>query len=44
MKVKAVLSEERVTLSDVREVLTQVESERIGSQKEMSCNLAHPEV
>jgi len=39
MKVKAVLSEERVTLSDVREVLTQVESERIGSQKEMSYEL-----
>jgi len=39
MKVKAVLSEERVTLSDVREVLLQVESERIGSQHEMSYEL-----
>jgi DNA-directed RNA polymerase subunit F len=39
MKVKAVLSEERVTLSEVREVLMQVEAERIASQKEMSYEL-----
>jgi DNA-directed RNA polymerase subunit F len=39
MKVKAVLSEERVTLSNVRDVLKQVEAERIASQKEMSYEL-----
>ena len=39
MKVKAVLSEERVTLSEVREILMQVEAERIASQKEMSYEL-----
>lgn len=39
MKVKAVLSEERVTLSEVREVLLQVEAERIASEKEMSYEL-----
>jgi len=39
MKVKAVHSEERVTLSEVREVLMQVEAERIASQKEMSYEL-----
>jgi DNA-directed RNA polymerase subunit F len=39
MKVKAVLSEERVTISEVREVLANVEAERIASQKEMSYEL-----
>ncbi|MDD1706006.1 MAG: RNA polymerase Rpb4 family protein [Methanoregulaceae archaeon] len=39
MKVKAVLSEERVTLSEVREVLMKVEAERIASEKEMSYEL-----
>ncbi len=39
MKVKAVLSEERVTLPEVREVLAQVEAERIASEKEMSYEL-----
>lgn len=39
MKVKAVLSEERVPLSEVREVLTRVEAERIEAQKEMSYEL-----
>ncbi len=39
MKVKAILSEERVTLPEVREVLAQVEAERIASEKEMSYEL-----
>ena len=39
MKVKAVLSEERVTLSEMREVLSRVEAERIDAQKEMSYEL-----
>jgi len=39
MKVKAVLSEERVPLSEVREVLSRVEAERIEAQKEMSYEL-----
>jgi DNA-directed RNA polymerase subunit F len=39
MKVKAVLSEERVTLSEVRDILMQVEAERIASEKEMSYEL-----
>jgi DNA-directed RNA polymerase subunit F len=39
MKVKAVRSEERVTLSEVRGVLTQVEAERLESGKEMSYEL-----
>ncbi|HUH78831.1 MAG TPA: RNA polymerase Rpb4 family protein [Methanoregula sp.] len=36
MKVKAVISEEKVTLSEMREVLLGVESERIAAEKEMS--------
>ncbi len=39
MKVKAVRSEERVTLSEVREVLAGVEAERLGTGKEMSYEL-----
>jgi DNA-directed RNA polymerase subunit F len=39
MKVKAVRSEERVTLSEVRGVLAQVEAERLESEKEMSYEL-----
>ncbi len=39
MKVKAVRSEDKVTLSEVREVLAQVEAERIESEKEMSYEL-----
>jgi DNA-directed RNA polymerase subunit F len=39
MKVKAVRSEEKVTLSEVRKVLAQVEAERLESGKEMSYEL-----
>jgi DNA-directed RNA polymerase subunit F len=39
MKVKAVRSEEKVTLSEVRGVLAQVEAERLESGKEMSYEL-----
>jgi DNA-directed RNA polymerase subunit F len=39
MKVKAVRSEERVTLSEVRDVLAAVEAERLGTGKEMSYEL-----
>jgi DNA-directed RNA polymerase subunit F len=39
MKVKAVRSEERVTLSEVRDVLAGVEAERLGTGKEMSYEL-----
>ena len=36
MKVKGIISEERVTLPEVRGVLSGVESERIAAEKEMS--------
>ena len=36
MKVKGITSEEKVTLSQVREILQGVEAQRIGSGKEMS--------
>ena len=36
MKVKGILSEEKVTLPQVREVLLGVESQRIAAEKEMS--------
>ena len=36
MKVKGIISEERVTLPEMREVLLGVESERIAAEKEMS--------
>ena len=36
MKVKGVISEEKVTLPKVREVLLGVESQRIAAEKEMS--------
>ncbi len=36
MKVKAVTSEERVTLPQVREILQGVEAQRIAAEKEMS--------
>ena len=36
MKVKAVISEERVTLPEIRSVLLRVESERLAAEKEMS--------
>jgi DNA-directed RNA polymerase subunit F len=39
MKVKAIRSEEKVTLSEVRGFLTQVEADRLGSGKEMSYEL-----
>lgn len=39
MKVKAIRSEEKVTLSEVKGVLAQVEAERLGSGKEMSYEL-----
>ncbi len=39
MKVKAIRSEEKVTLSEVREILAGVEAERIGSEKEMAYEL-----
>jgi DNA-directed RNA polymerase subunit F len=39
MKVKAIRSEEKVTLSEVKGVLAQVESERLESGKEMSYEL-----
>ncbi len=39
MKVKAILSEEKVTLSEVREVLASVEAERLETGKEMSYEL-----
>jgi DNA-directed RNA polymerase subunit F len=39
MKVKAVRSEEKVTLSEVKGVLAQVEAERLESGKEMSYEL-----
>jgi DNA-directed RNA polymerase subunit F len=39
MKVKAIRSEERVTLSEVRDVLTNVEAERLEAEKEMSYEL-----
>ena len=35
MKVKAVQSEEKITLPEVREILLRVESERIGHESEM---------
>lgn len=39
MKVKAIRSEEKVTLSEVKGVLAQVEAERLGTGKEMSYEL-----
>jgi DNA-directed RNA polymerase subunit F len=39
MKVKAILSEERVTLSEVRDVLSGVEAERLEAGREMSYEL-----
>ena len=36
MKVKGIISEEKVTLSEMRGVLLAVESERIAAEKEMS--------
>ena len=36
MKVKGIISEERVTLPEVRRVLQGVESQRIAAEKEMS--------
>ncbi|MDD1706592.1 MAG: RNA polymerase Rpb4 family protein [Methanoregulaceae archaeon] len=39
MKVKAIRSEERVTLSEVRDVLANVEAERLEAGKEMSYEL-----
>ncbi|MGD1004347.1 MAG: RNA polymerase Rpb4 family protein [Methanoregulaceae archaeon] len=36
MKVKAIISEEKVTLPEMREVLQAVESQRIAAEKEMS--------
>jgi DNA-directed RNA polymerase subunit F len=39
MKVKAIRSEERVTLSEVKDVLAGVEAERLGTGKEMSYEL-----
>jgi DNA-directed RNA polymerase subunit F len=36
MKVKGIISEERVTLPEMRGVLSGVESERIAAEKEMS--------
>jgi DNA-directed RNA polymerase subunit F len=39
MKVKAIRSEERVTLSEVRDVLANVEAERLEAEKEMSYEL-----
>ncbi len=36
MKVKGIISEERVTLPEMRGVLLGVESERIAAEKEMS--------
>jgi DNA-directed RNA polymerase subunit F len=36
MKVKSIISEERVTLPEMRGVLSGVESERIAAEKEMS--------
>jgi DNA-directed RNA polymerase subunit F len=39
MKVKAIRSEEKVTLSEVKGVLAQVEAERLESGKEMSYEL-----
>jgi DNA-directed RNA polymerase subunit F len=36
MKVKGIISEERVTLPEVRSVLQGVESQRIAAEKEMS--------
>jgi len=39
MKVKGILSEERITLPELREVLMKVEGERIEAGKEMSYEL-----
>ncbi len=39
MKVKAVQSEEKVTLPEVREVLLRVEADRLGLEREMSYEL-----
>jgi DNA-directed RNA polymerase subunit F len=36
MKVKGILSEEKVTLPEMRSVLLRVESERLAAEKEMS--------
>jgi DNA-directed RNA polymerase subunit F len=36
MKVKAIISEEKVTLPQVREILLGVESQRIAAEKEMA--------
>jgi DNA-directed RNA polymerase subunit F len=36
MKVKGIISEERVTLPEMREVLLGVESQRVAAEKEMS--------
>jgi len=36
MKVKAILSEEKVTLPELRAALLGVEAERIAAEKEMS--------
>ncbi|MDD1715866.1 MAG: RNA polymerase Rpb4 family protein [Methanolinea sp.] len=39
MKVKGIISEEKITLPELREVLMKVESERIEAEKEMSYEL-----
>ncbi len=39
MKVKAIVSEEKITLPELREILASVESERISAEKEMSWEL-----
>ncbi|HON81897.1 MAG TPA: RNA polymerase Rpb4 family protein [Methanoregulaceae archaeon] len=39
MKVKAIRSEEKVTLSEVRKILAEVEAERLAAGKEMSYEL-----
>lgn len=39
MKVKGIISEEKITLPELREILMRVESERIEAEKEMSYEL-----
>jgi DNA-directed RNA polymerase subunit F len=39
MKVKGIISEEKITLPELREILMKVESERIEAEKEMSYEL-----
>lgn len=39
MKVKGIISEEKITLPEVREILMRVESERLEGEKEMSYEL-----